>query len=58
VQERYRVSIAPSDPGEEARNLPAPYDIVDFDELFAAAIDAYLNGVRAIVNNSGDIACQ
>jgi AcrR family transcriptional regulator len=46
---RYRVSIAPADPHEHRRALPEPYDAVDFDELFSAAIDTFVAGVRARV---------
>lgn len=53
VARRYRVSITPADPEEGGkRKLPPPYDVVDFDELFAAAINTYLSGVRAAIQRT------
>ncbi|HEV8297770.1 MAG TPA: TetR family transcriptional regulator [Acidimicrobiales bacterium] len=46
---RYRVSFAVP-PGTARERLPSPYDVVDLDELFAAAVASFIAGVNERVS--------
>jgi hypothetical protein len=50
-----RRRVAPRPPGGEgAPRVPAPYDVVDLDELFDTAVEHFVFGVRGIAARDAD----